>query len=70
MKKLINDPKTPTKIRYTGYISDTIVYCRCVEGKKHGLWASQYQITRCPYCGRGYKIKFEVWQYEENEKGE
>lgn len=40
------------------------VLCEC--GESH-LWVSEYAITRCPVCGRGYKTEFIVWQYEKEE---
>jgi hypothetical protein len=52
-----------------GYINaeDTtcIVMCECGLESKHMI--SDYEIYRCPVCGKGYRVEFVVWQYEKNE---
>jgi hypothetical protein len=54
-----------------GFISgeDTTcaVYCECAASMEESLWVSNYEIVRCPKCGRGYKTEFVVWQYEPGE---
>lgn len=42
------------------------VTCDCEESTGNFM-VSDYQITRCPKCGRGYKVEFVVWQYEPGE---
>ena len=32
------------------------------------LWVSDYEIVKCPACGKGYKTEFVVWQYDKDEK--
>jgi len=44
------------------------VTCICGYGlNETGLWISDYEIVRCPKCGRGYKSEFVVWQFEPDE---
>jgi len=45
------------------------VTCECGHGlnEKGILWVSDYEIVRCPECGRGYKTEFVVWQFEKGE---
>ena len=57
---------------YCGNISaqDTTceVACTCGYGlNERGLWISENEITRCPKCGRGYRVDFVVWQFEPDE---
>ena len=58
----------------TGYIGSEDptceVYCSCTEFATNNdpLWVSDYEIARCPICGRGYKVEFVVWQYEPGEE--
>jgi len=41
------------------------VYCDC--GNETSLWVSNYEVVRCPICGKGYITEFVVWQYEKDE---
>jgi hypothetical protein len=60
-----------TNLGYVGMADTTCaVYCDCdpsLWDKGEDLWVSDSGIVRCPYCGKGYKTEFIVWQYEADE---
>lgn len=58
-----------TKAGWVSFEDSTCeVVCECGYGlDEAGLSVSDYTITRCPRCGRGYKSEFVVWQYAQNE---
>ena len=41
------------------------VICDC--DMQSNLWVSDYEIVKCPACGKGYKTEFVVWQYDKDE---
>jgi len=52
-----------------GWISheDTTCAVMCECGYEFNRMISDWNIERCPTCGKGYKVEFVVWQYDENE---
>lgn len=68
MKKFPDDPSIEQGW-YSGEDTTCGVQCECDESTgKPELWVSNYEIIRCPYCGRGYKTEFVVWQYDPDEE--
>ena len=57
------------KKRFDGNFSheDTTCWVDCECGETIEEIVSDYRVTWCPKCGRGYKTEFVVWQYEPEE---
>jgi hypothetical protein len=50
---------------YLQSVDDTCwINCEC--GELH-IFVTGSDISRCPKCGRGYRVEFKVWEFEKDE---
>ena len=60
--------KNDGRILISSEYTHCFMRCVCKESGMGEFSVSDYNVFRCPYCGKGYRTEFVLWVYNPDEK--